>query len=56
MIFYKVYEDDYSYGEYQGDDEVRYYLSHTLAEEDLNKRREEWPTCPAKIREIRTED
>lgn len=56
MIFYKVYEDDFKCGEYNGDTEVKYYISKTLAEEDINKRRDEWPTCPVKIEGIRTVD
>lgn len=54
MIIYKVYREDFECGYYSGDTEVRYYISEKLAEEDLNKRLEEWP--PAKIEEIRTED
>lgn len=56
MYIYKVFEDDYSCGEYNGDMDVKYYMSEALAEEDLRKRREEWPTSPAKIAIISTED
>ena len=56
MIIYKVYEDDFSYGEYNGEKDVKYYISESVAEKDLEERREEWPTCPAKIERIRTED
>lgn len=56
MIIYKVYEDDFNYGEYNGDKNVNYYSSRALAEEDLENRREEWPSSPAKIEEISTED
>jgi len=56
MIFYKVYEMDYEYGKYNGDTDVKYYISKKSAEEDLNKRREEWPAWPCGIQEIRTED
>ncbi len=56
MRIYKVYEDDFNYGEYNGDTDVKYYINETLAEEDLAKRREEWPSSPAKIQHIITED
>jgi hypothetical protein len=56
MIIYKVFEDDFSYGEYNGDKDVKYYISKDLSEDDWKKRYEESPTCGAKIFEIDTED
>ncbi len=40
MNLYRVYEEDYSSGIYDGDVSVKYYISKELANKDYDDRRE----------------
>ncbi len=57
MILYMVYEEYYSYGEYNGNIDVKYYVSKSLAEADFKERVGDDTYYPhLKMDVIRTED
>jgi hypothetical protein len=56
MIIYKVCKTNFDPYYNFGDEDEKYYTSKDLAEKELHRRREEWPSCPDVIKEIKKED